>query len=1549
MAARVTGVQAVSGGTLTTITMDWTPAGAAVAFYTLPQGSTFTSVTATRASGEPSAPATAFGIGISGLAPILLGTVPGGSQTAFVPISGVPTFSLGSAANLVIGLLPGKPATDAVVRIVATVASQGAGAETVFGLIDGSVDSETGHLVLERYDTSIVDLGDVSQNGLGISSATISSDDNLVLHMADGSTQVPGRARGTGSLGTIAAEMNPLGHLILVLSNFTIVDCGRCDGYFVVGGGGLRGPTGPVGPTGTGPTGTTGFTGGTGATGATGPVGTGATGAGANLANVTGLSGLSTVVTVNGLNISPVYGSTGNTVTEGNDPRFADLYAQVGAGVSGYTPSGTFDGNAGIITKNDNTTVAPTTGGAGGANGQSYVVVVSGTFSVDGATPWSIGDVLLNTGTSWRRVPWSSMLGTMSAQNSNSVAVTGGSLSGLGSVGLLSLDVFATLLTPDLAYVIADIYGNIGFSLGADGSTYVSGTSSAAGFGISNSDSWGPALAPDFAWSLADTSGTIGFGIDTSGTPWASTFYIAGYDSWTGSLTPDLIWSLADTSGTIGFGIDSAGAAHGAGFVLGGYDSWTGSLTPDFAWSLADTSGTIGFGIDSAGAAHGAGFVLPGSDSWISSPQPDLSCIVTDALGNIASGYDADGTFNVAALKVAGSPVGSSSSSGIPSDALDVKQAAYGAVGDAVESYCVASVAGSTLSISNFQGTLTLTQLTTNTAQLAVVGTVNSGIAFQPYDVGALLYLVVGAYNLQATIVKYIDGQTVNLSAVGVVAQAAATGTLTWPCFKTSDVGKYLVFEGMGQNAAWGNNFTTRIPDPTVTYGEQAFITQIATYISPTSVTVAAAFPLAWTAAPAHIMWGTNDAPAIALAGEAAFAAGTRKLYFRGDNTAYMVLGLMGDTGLPYMTSIASGADAAVNGVIWVGDNVRTFGFTNAGMPMMQRVIPIGMADPDRGADKSFTSRCLARCSKLTTINCVITGDSQGTPNPQKQAAGWMQQHKFREEFRRANPGKVIHFYNVSVGGATFASLLTSLSVVTTAIAESWDIPLPVTGNPSFLQMLANVNQTGSGSPIVPDVVAVFENGGNDQAWIDFDAMRFLHNYIREIPHADGLGPTDIIVQTDNLAVSPVSTEGNTGGVTIPVGRHLFDEEYAATLIWSTGIVAGYPCVDLGPLVTKAVYGFDPLHRAMRILPAFSLSATLAAPAVLSRRARDYSAFLQFAGANDGAAWAAMEGIDLSLSVNRGNKAMIRYGTNGNLWLGVSTIGLAVPTTCTITSGGTSLVVGAPATSTVTFTQKFPWKNISATEAPFSSSMVGSCVVLPTNANSTPQRNFIVGYIDAQDVTVADHPFSGKEYIGQASTVISIGGAQFIPRDGQVEPDVVIFYADGTIFNTKVAPGGYISATQVTLADPAPQALAAAVVSVFVGRMSVKWHDTGFNLSALPNTGWLTIDVNRASLMLAYYQKTPAQLTQIADVPIERFGGDFYPAITPVNNQAIELENIWVDDDNHFLPVVTPWELRGIDSINQDYYAGGVGGHPSSRLRTYVTDLFYKNQDLGTN
>jgi hypothetical protein len=212
--------------------------------------------------------------------------------------------------------------------------------------------------------------------------------------------------------------------------------------------------------------------------------------------------------------------------------------------------------------------------------------------------------------------------------------------------------------------------------------------------------------------------------------------------------------------------------------------------------------------------------------------------------------------------------------------------------------------------------------------------------------------------------------------------------------------------------------------------------------------------------------------------------------------------------------------------------------------------------------------------------------------------------------------------------------------------------------------------------------------------------------------------------------------------------------------------------------------------------------------------------------------------------------------------------------------------------------------------------------------------------------------FSNIEYTNQAGT-ITVGGAHFYPSDSTICPDIVIFYADGTIFQTRVAYGGYVSQTQVTLADPAPQALAGATVSVFIGRMGSRWRDSGFNVSGRTTAapGTYTVDVQRDSVLLGYGAATkPLSAPIIGNLRgIERFGGTFHPVITPTNSQQIALTNIYIDTHRTFLPSLTPWELRGQASgTTQSYWMGGVSGHPASPLSADIQVPFYANQDLGT-
>jgi hypothetical protein len=95
-------------------------------------------------------------------------------------------------------------------------------------------------------------------------------------------------------------------------------------------------------------------------------------------------------------------------------------------------------------------TNTPTLASGVGINGYYYITATAGSTNLDGITDWQIGDWLVFNGTAWQKIDQSNLvtsvagrtgavvlantdisgLGTMSTQNANSVAVTGGSVNG---------------------------------------------------------------------------------------------------------------------------------------------------------------------------------------------------------------------------------------------------------------------------------------------------------------------------------------------------------------------------------------------------------------------------------------------------------------------------------------------------------------------------------------------------------------------------------------------------------------------------------------------------------------------------------------------------------------------------------------------------------------------------------------------------------------------------------------------------------------------------------------------------------------------------------------------------------------------------------------------------------------------------------------------------------------------------------------------------------------------------------------------------------------
>lgn len=108
------------------------------------------------------------------------------------------------------------------------------------------------------------------------------------------------------------------------------------------------------------------------------------------------------------------------------------------------------------------TTNTPTLASSTGTNGYYYVVATAGSTNLNGITDWQIGDWLLFNGSTWQKIDQTNLvtsvagrtgavtlantdisgLGTMSTQNANAVAITGGTESGVTHSG----DIIGTYL-----------------------------------------------------------------------------------------------------------------------------------------------------------------------------------------------------------------------------------------------------------------------------------------------------------------------------------------------------------------------------------------------------------------------------------------------------------------------------------------------------------------------------------------------------------------------------------------------------------------------------------------------------------------------------------------------------------------------------------------------------------------------------------------------------------------------------------------------------------------------------------------------------------------------------------------------------------------------------------------------------------------------------------------------------------------------------------------------------------------------------------------------
>src|SRR5262249_50504447 len=265
-----------------------------------------------------------------------------------------------------------------------------------------------------------------------------------------------------------------------------------------------------------------------------------------------------------------------------------------------------------------------------------------------------------------------------------------------------------------------------------------------------------------------------------------------------------------------------------------------------------------------------------------------------------------------------------------------------------------------------------------------------------------------------------------------------------------------------------------------------------------------------------------------------------RKIWLGGDGRLYLALGVVSSSAwrFAYFPQVSTEPGPLLNGVLWMGDASRVFAMSGGGLTLYHRVSQSGIL-AGRDTDKRIHGRLsLPRCAQLNTINVLISGDSLGTTSPQSQASIFTHTMRFMEEFRRQNPGKTINIYNIAVGGQTWASLWhPNRKYNDTSLGNGWVVPRPVVGTVTYTDFLTNINRTATSStnPIVPDLVVFLECAGNDAWGFDGGAMHAMINIVRSATHADGFGPTDVILQTDlHAAVNNTMSSGIAGGVSIP-------------------------------------------------------------------------------------------------------------------------------------------------------------------------------------------------------------------------------------------------------------------------------------------------------------------------------------------------------------------------------------------------------------------------------
>ena len=211
----------------------------------------------------------------------------------------------------------------------------------------------------------------------------------------------------------------------------------------------------------------------------------------------TDVTGLGTMSTQDASNISVTGGSISGATVSGYIPTSAEGVAN---GVATLDSGGQIPlsqipplGDLNYQGTWNATTNTPTLTSSTGTKGYYYVVSVAGTTNLNGITDWQVGDWAVYNGTAWQKIDNTdavtsvngytgtvvltntdiSGFGTMSTQNANAVAITGGSINGTTIGASTQADITGNTISAYTKFVSQDYYAQsvLGGNLRTSGGT----------------------------------------------------------------------------------------------------------------------------------------------------------------------------------------------------------------------------------------------------------------------------------------------------------------------------------------------------------------------------------------------------------------------------------------------------------------------------------------------------------------------------------------------------------------------------------------------------------------------------------------------------------------------------------------------------------------------------------------------------------------------------------------------------------------------------------------------------------------------------------------------------------------------------------------------------------------------------------------------------------------------------------------------------------------------------------------------------------------------